>query len=128
MNEASVTAALTAKTRTSLLGSVVLKHNEAIQSGVPDFSVTWHGVTSWYEVKYAHPTFKSKGIQHITACRLNREGFCRYVIYSDIKGVRQTRILEPDDMCRWREIPAYDGFAHAQVIDIIRNHHMNIGG
>ena len=94
MTESKLTTALLRELRAALLGAVVLKHNERSLSGVPDFSVTWNGRTSWWEVKYGSRII-SKGIQELTALRLAAAGQCRYIWFQERRGIRLTLILHP---------------------------------
>lgn len=61
---------------------VCIRHEDHYTFGVPDLSVTGIGMTSWWEVKHAHPRIaKSRGIQQRLAEKLERAGYCRYIVY-----------------------------------------------
>lgn len=97
MTEASVARSLIKALKVEMPGSVVIKHADQFTSGIPDLSVTWSGRTVWLELKVT--PVKSKGIQHLTACRLAAAGLCRYVVYDERK--HKTFLVEPrwlDDM------------------------------
>ena len=73
---------------------VSFKHNDMKTGGIPDMSLVGNQFTSWWEFKYNDEDgFDWEGIQHLTACRLNRESYCRYVIYD--KHTRCIFIVEP---------------------------------
>jgi hypothetical protein len=94
VTESSLTTDLLKALRAALPNAVVLKHNERVLSGVPDFSVTLAGRTSWWEVKFG-PRIVSKGIQQLTCARLAVAGQCRYIWFQELRGHRQTLILHP---------------------------------
>lgn len=51
MTEAEFTYKLTSKLRKLLPEATVFKHADGYTAGIPDFSLTIHGRTSWVEVK-----------------------------------------------------------------------------
>ena len=151
MNEAGITAALLTKVRHTWPRAVVLKHADKLTYGVPDFSVTFHHHTSWWEVKFAKPrsknkppTFESKGIQDITCKKLAVQGSCHYIIYSvDEEGTKGVQIMQPRFLDEWKPvrqtIDAYSytmpeyvlavgfGFDHKLVISAIASVHLTEG-
>lgn len=52
MTEAQFTRALVHDLRQVLDRTVIFKHNDRLTAGVPDLSVTYHGRTTWLEVKH----------------------------------------------------------------------------
>lgn len=115
--EARLTQALLAEAR--LKGFVSIKRNDHSTSGIPDATITGLGRTCWIEVKYANPSFKSHGLQELTACRLALAGLCIYVIYD---GPRNTvSIVAPKDLGQWREATQKaEGMNHSWVVEQIR--------
>ena len=74
---------------------LVLSYVESI-NGLPDWSVTGNGLTSWIEFKHATPAFTSRGIQVLTCRRLAAAGRCRYVVFWENKnGDKRTCIVHP---------------------------------
>ncbi len=107
-------------------GCVVLRHEDVFTSGVPDMSFTWQGRTTWIEAKYANPRPQGRGRQKITCCELEVAGRCRYVIWDENSGHRQTLIVRPRDVFRgnWREaIERAEGFDHQFIVEFLRRSH-----
>lgn len=79
MNEGPFTCKLLKLLRQAMPYAVVLKHNDAMTSGIPDFSVSRAGRTIWFEVKLstAAPKKMFEPIQVETLRRL----WGRYIIY-----------------------------------------------
>lgn len=73
--------------------AVILRHEDKITHGIPDLTFTLKG-TSWWEGKYANPSFKSKGIQALTMKRLAKQGRAFYVIWDEPQ--KSTFIVHPD--------------------------------
>lgn len=107
---------------------VVIPHVDA-KNGVPDWSVTGNGFTSWLEFKHATPAFASKGIQVLTARRLAAAGHCRYVVFWECAGCKMTYIVHPREVQIGRnaaiafDVPAAEGFDFNFVIDHVRKVH-----
>jgi hypothetical protein len=78
-----------------LRGAVAFKHAEVLTAGIPDLSVTAHGVTAWLEVKYLRRSKQLKDIikelQIITCFQLAQHsgGRCWIAVYEE----RQPRWL-----------------------------------
>jgi hypothetical protein len=112
-----------AEIKKGLPTSVALRHEDRFTSGIPDISVSLNGKTSWWEVKVADPSCRSKEIQKHLCRRLNAESFCRYVIYRRglPKGKRppQIIIVPPLEFERWQDagiVVAEKKFNHASVV------------
>lgn len=104
MNERYLKGQLMQNAELFLRGSVVQNHSDAFTSGVPDFSVTWRKITTWWEVKFWNGgDFDTQPLQHATARRLAKQGFCHYVIYEVNEGVERIYICTPDEVERWRQ-------------------------
>jgi hypothetical protein len=128
MNEASLKSELVRTLRKELLGAVVFRHEDKLTSGIPDISVTWHKKTTWLEAKYLNPHFHSKGIQELTVRRLSSAGSCFYVLYTNIKGIYSTTIVDPYDVVDKKVIrnEMYEpGILHQLVVRFIRQTHGN---
>lgn len=78
-------------------GGVILKHSDYITSGIPDLSVTWKGMTSWWEIKHAEPRLKGTGLQLVTARQLALAGRCHYIVYETSRSglLMATHIVTP---------------------------------
>jgi hypothetical protein len=104
---------------------VCFRHEDRSMAGYPDISITGNKVTSWWEVKLAVPSVKSRGIQDLTMTRLGKAGHAFYIIYEERKGLKQVRIVDPGDLPRWQEVTTKlaPGFDHAFVAkQILRVH------
>lgn len=84
-SESKIVKRLREHLEVGLPGAVIIKHTEHLRAGVPDLSVTWHGKTTWLEVKFENPTFVSNGIQRLTMKALAREGRAVYAVYNVVK-------------------------------------------
>lgn len=101
MNETSLKADLMECMRTNLRGFIGLRHEDKLQAGIPDISVTGLGRTSWWEAKFADPDFTSRGIQELTMLRLAAAGHARYLIYDASKFVPRILIVHPKHFKEW---------------------------
>ena len=73
---------------------VSFKFNDMKTSGIPDMVLVAGTVVSWWEFKFNDEDgFQWEGIQHLTCCRLNRESYCRYIVYD--KSTKCIYIVEP---------------------------------
>ncbi len=80
---------------------VVWKHND-MTAGLPDVSLTFGRVTSWWECKLALPVIVGTELQNLTARRLAREGVCRYLVWTaDTTEIVLPRLVRPDGT--WEE-------------------------
>lgn len=124
MNEAILKGTLVDILRANLQGFVVIRHEDRFTHGIPDISVTGNKITTWWEVKYANPDFKSKGIQDLTLLRLHLAGYANFIIYKD-KKVKRVYIVPPNlitfSTADW---PNYaEGFNHLWVVEEVRKLH-----
>lgn len=103
MNEAALKDKLVMIGRQALPAYVWLRHEDHGTIGIPDLTITGHGITSWWEVKYADPTFVSRGIQELVMKRLGEQGIARYLIFrEDIN--RFVGVLTPTEFQDWRRL------------------------
>jgi hypothetical protein len=76
---------------------VTFKLNDMRTSGLPDMVVVANRIFSGWEFKYwDEDGFDWEGIQHLTACRLDREAYCRYAVF--MKKDKTIRLVKPIDM------------------------------
>lgn len=130
MNETTLVGNLLKEARRELPHFTVFKHTDRFRHGVPDMSITGNNYTTWWEVKYADPTFDSTGIQELTMKRLDSAAFARYIIFVEQTATapRHTRILTPARFAAWREEPAWcDGFDYAKIALCIWDTHRSQG-
>jgi hypothetical protein len=66
-------------------------------AGAADRGIAGNGRATFWEFKHATPHFDSPGNQVLACCRLDRQCYCRYVIWwEDAQGEnRQTLIATP---------------------------------
>lgn len=84
MNELTRTRKLVQDLSSGLNGSVVIKHTDSHTQGVPDISVTWAGITSWWEAKLIKKNkIIGREVQNEMMRRMERAGLAYYVIYND---------------------------------------------
>lgn len=131
-NEDGLTTALLKELRARYPRLEVLRHRD-ITAGIPDLSITGYGQTTWWELKHARPSFKSRGIQRLTCRRLAAGGVCLYVVYYQYEGGWTTMIAHPNaittspmnaENVKW--IDAADGANHAWVCDEIARRHLHL--
>lgn len=134
--ESEFKAAL-AKRVTSLLPGWVRFGHADLRPGVPDWSLTGLGATSWWEFKHATPMFESRGHQELMCLRLEGAGRCRYVIWAEnADGTNQRTLIVRPRAFRFaprhgllrdvREIDVeatFAGFEHDSVIQWIKKFH-----
>jgi len=107
---------------------VVISHTD-IASGIPDWSITGNGITSWLELKHATPEFTSRGIQVVTASRLAAAGHCRYLVFWERSiNNKRTCIVHPGSVVFGRNATTKselfsDGHDNEFVIDYLRKVH-----
>lgn len=51
MTESHVTRKLLRRLRETLPAAVIFKHNDFYTAGIPDFTITLNGKTTWFEIK-----------------------------------------------------------------------------
>lgn len=112
---------------------VVLRHEDQYRFGIPDYSITGCGWTSWWEVKYVttNRTLRSKGIQQRLANQLNNAGYCRYIVYCDMRSagyaitLPSISIVCPYDIVTWRHSTEarWEGWSSDALIQFIREVH-----
>lgn len=124
MTEATLKGALVTKIREQIPGAMVFRHEDHFTAGIPDISVTWRYRTSWWEVKFANPNFKSLGIQELTMLRLSRAGIANYIIYRELNRCQTVHIVEPSNLIIWEAAGSSTmGFNHSWVIEKLKEIH-----
>ena len=126
MNESTIKSALVKTLRLALPGFVVIRHEDRFTAGVPDISVTGHGLTSWWEVKFANPRLHSRDVQRLTALRLASAGVCFYVVYQLEDDMRRVAVVHPHWIEDWESHVAWGAtiFAHQHVATFVRQTHL----
>lgn len=73
--------------------SVVFRFEDMFRAGIPDSSIAWKRVVSYWEFKYASPTVKWRGAQSAEMRRLWSTGIpAYYVIFLNTREGRRTLI------------------------------------
>lgn len=127
MNEATLKSALMKLLRATEPSWVAQRHEDTLTAGIPDLSITGNHWTTWWEIKYANPKFKSLGIQELTCKRLARQSHCEYIVYDECDGDRCVRIFHPDLLKNWETAPLTTiGFNHQNVVEYIRDRQNNV--
>ena len=109
--------------------AVVFRHEDAIRAAVPDVSIGWHRIGSWWEFKYANPTVKWRGAQSAEMCRLWSTGVPAYfVIYRETQERGQELLIVPATVDHKNlQTPHYAAnFDHRFLIKFIE--HVHQGG
>ena len=127
MTEATLTAQLITECEKVMPFAQMLKHSDRANAGYPDFTCTWHGVTTWWEVKfYDNRMFKTPIHQTIKCCQLAEQGHCQYIIYQlrdTSKTGKSVSIVHPKNLKLWRNSTRIPGWDHHTVAWFIRNFH-----
>jgi hypothetical protein len=123
-NETGIRSALVEEFK-SLVGFVLLRHEDIRTVGMPDASLTGYGNTSWMEFKHATPDFTSSGIQELTMLRLAAAGFARYVIWHEKADgtAKRTLIVHPKNLKTMEPEEWCVGFNHKWVVEYFRRRH-----
>lgn len=122
-DESGLKSALLKQMKILLPGFVVLAHSERVRSGVPDWSVTGAGRTTWWEFKHSAPDFMSHGIQELTCLRLAAAGYCRYVVWEERNGIKRTLIVHPKHLKDLTSETWCVMFDHRWLVNEIRKAH-----
>ena len=122
MTEATLKSALVKVIPEVMPGAVVQRHEDIFRKGGPDMSVTWNKMTSWWEVKYANPGFKSTGVQKLTCQRLAEQGHCFYIIY--VENEKNVVIQDAKNLSEWMSSGfVIEGFNHKGVASFMYGQH-----
>lgn len=132
MTEAKFTKRLITEIKKEMPGAVVFKHADKFTVGVPDMSVSWGGVTTWWEIK----VFKNAGDKTIeqlmvksnklwmrqalvlSSLYMATEGLAGYIVLFPGLGIRTLsvdQVLNDNDEPAWEalyESTARFGFKH----------------
>lgn len=118
MNERSLLSACLKHLRMTT-GAVIIKHNDAYTSGIPDVSITWRGCTSWWEFKHGDKVKWANPLQQLTCKRFASAGQCYIVLYEARGEFNRTVILTPDGV----ELASARGFDHKFVARFMERAH-----
>jgi len=122
MTEKELKAQFVAKARKRFRGAVVLRHEDLFTAGIPDISITYHGITMWLEVKYKrfNKQMKMRLVQKLTCQNLADNGFCLILIYEDTYEGPVTHLVEPKNVETWQTKKNHfhvTGYNHDQILD-----------
>ncbi len=87
MTEADLKRRLVRALKSTMPGAVVFRHEDQFTAGIPDISVTWAGITTWWEVKYSPIGRSSKPtqLQGYTLDQLSRQSTAGLITYAETK-------------------------------------------
>lgn len=107
-------------------GAVIFRHEDKFSAGVPDVSITWGGVTTWWEVKFEPlgQTSRPTKLQLYTLERLAKQGHAGLILYRERKreGGKNSHVwLADNDQDTVKTIPGYD---HGTVARLINKVHL----
>lgn len=141
VTESTVSRALMRALQQHLPNALPIRHEDKFTKGVPDLSISYkpphasHGMTSWWELKYAAPDCHTTKVQRYMCQQLDQKSFCcRYVVFrrghAD-KWPRQIRVVKPHDFDHWRtlgRVISSGSFDYAALVRYIlevheRHHH-----
>lgn len=77
---------------------VIARIENQASNALPDIVVNGNKITSWIEVKYATPDFRSKGDQELMMLRLDRQSYSFYVVFYDVDKEKRTYIVNPKEI------------------------------
>lgn len=123
-SEKSLLANLLNSLRKEIPRAVIFKHADSWTVGMPDVSISFNYKTTWIEAKLG-PKFSSTGIQDLTMLRLEKEAHCaKYVVFLQ-EDKKQTYIVSPKNLTRWREEPdfVFEGFNNLELIKWLQTVH-----
>lgn len=93
--EAELRSKFLAELRRQIPTAVAIRHEDTLQSGTPDLTLTLSGRTGWVEFKHATPDFSGTGLQEKMCRDLAREGWCRYVVWWEDGLSKLTLVIHP---------------------------------
>lgn len=113
-------------------GAVIFRHEDKHIFGVPDFSCTWGGMTSWWEVKYANPHFQVNEVQLLNCMKLSKQGSkCGFILFQG-KEELACHVVDPKRMKEWdkyqRGLFHCTGFNYTELALYIKGEHINVMG
>jgi hypothetical protein len=95
-------------------------------AGGPDRAIVGTGRTSLWEFKHGTPGFKSHDLQKLTCLRLAVQGYCRYVVWEERRGIKRTLIVHPNHIGDLLPEAWCVGFDHKWLVEQIRKVHDNV--
>jgi hypothetical protein len=125
ISEAELQSMFISDSKKALPEFIVIPHRNPSEAGTPDLSITGCGRTSWWELKVARPSIRSRGVQDIMLARLHTRGLARYLIFSEQDNLKQTHMVTPERVAdgTWREF-GVPGWNFGAVFDYIRSLHV----
>ena len=112
-------------------GAVVYRHEDAFTAGIPDISVTWAGLTSWWEVKHEPlgRTSKLTKLQEHELRRLARQTVAGCITYRErVRAGGKVTVLELfTPLASENPITQWPGYSHASVVEAIHVYHILAG-
>jgi hypothetical protein len=126
--ETPLKAKLTETLRKVFPRFIILRIENNASNAIPDIVATGNRITSWIEVKYADPDFRSKGDQELMMSRLGRQGYALYVVFYEVGESRRTFIVDPTEIGKpietWgNSMPGFDYYWVASQVGKIHGNH-----
>ena len=124
--EAELKAAFGRELKRQLPAFIVLFYSTA---GAPDRTILGNGRQTNWEFKHATPEYDSPGRQELICMRMATAGHCRYVIWWEAKGTRETLIVHPRVVATsesWHPVAAdawCQGFDMRWLVEQVRKAH-----
>lgn len=131
MTEAEITASLLERLRDSWKTAVVFKHDDNLTFGIPDMSVSGHGITSWWEIKVARDgKIDDNPQQNFTCKRLFAVVPCFYIIFEEPRHA--IYICTPEAASHYgtsafRAAVRIEGWRYEYIVNVIRTLHTDNG-
>ena len=125
MNEATLKRALVKAIKTTMPGAVVFPHQDRFTAGIPDISVTWAGVTTWWEVKYS-PIGRNSTVtklQGYTLEQLARQSTAGLITYAETKRAGRYIVLW-DASHNPINVTELTGWHNEAVASLIQGYHV----
>ncbi len=104
-------------------GAVVFRHEDQFTGGIPDISVTWAGITTWWEVKYSPIGRSSKptSLQGYTLLSLSRQSTAGLITYAETKRAGKSVCFEDYANNSYTDLT---GWSHEAVASLIQGYHV----
>ena len=125
MNEATLKRNLVKAIKSAMPGAVVFRHEDQFTAGIPDISVTWAGITTWWEVKYSPIGRSSKPtkLQDYPLDQLSRQSTAGLITYAETKRHGKAVIFRDyaDNPVNTTELT---GWNHVAITSLIQGFHI----
>ena len=123
MNEATLKRNLVKSIKSTMPGAVVFRHEDQFTAGIPDISVTWAGITTWWEVKYSPIGRSSKPtqLQGYTLDQLSRQSTAGLITYAETKNYGRAILFRDYSESNRTQLTDW---RHEAVASLIQGYHV----